>query len=1332
MGGWEGQGSPGTRKAASDEAKFRTDLPEVAVAPPPAAVAATPEPLPALAGALAGADRLRILAARLDTRDRARTLAALTVDVGEAAEALTGLESLLAYQLVVGCSDGRSESWQGPRRREREREVVWGSPLADGEVALVDANRKIVARLSPYAQVLAPLPSAEPELFLLWRSGRGAARLMAAPWGFERDDERAGTLLAALSTEDSDTAIDAVDQRSPYPGLAAYGAGDADRFVGREREVEALSNRLVRSSLVAVLGPSGVGKSSFIHAGLVPRLGDGYRVLTLRPGRHPMHALASLPPISGDSQDEAGLVARLRELGESAQRGAVIVIDQLEELATLCADPAERTRFAETLAAAADGPRAPVRVVATLRDDFATVIESEDALRGKFDGFVFAAPSPGSLRRIIIEPARRAGVGVDARVVDDMVTAVAGRPASLPLLSFTAAQLWQTRDRSARRITYDAYTDLGGVAGALATYADQVYSSLARRDQDTVRDLFSRLVAADGTRIPSPRRELETVPGAPGVLSHLIDARLLVVRDDEDNTDVVEIVHECLAERWPRLARWRTEDAADRALLADVRVAARRWDDAKHRADLLWRGAAVAELARLAERSQALTSVERAFATESVRAQQRARGVGRGLVAAVIVVLAGAAVTTAYSARRANDNRAVAERNAAAAAASAQLAEERLTASLIAQGRRELGDKRPLPALAYFGAAMKRGADSTGLRAMVTFASRGWRDVLVTRYAPQTSSMISSPQGWLATGTTDGKVRWWNDQGAEVATLDAGVGAVASVELHGDGLVVAGPKGVVLLDASRAITRRRPIDEAMYYVRPGPTPDELVEVSPGTIHIVRLDGTVVRQIPTEGELVFTGGGRFAVLTSDETVRLVNLVTGDAKVLTEKAFVSPVVSGDGTTWAYVDREKFVRVLRADGTKRNDVPQAVRPSAIVLSRTGDRLGIATDDELAIFDPAGTRVARYDLQREQTVFVIQGEEAWTAGADGVVRHYARGEIVASVPVSATEILNMQLAGGAIATYANDTSFSMMRAGAQQVVYADELCKRVSYSSHGITVGYVCGDTIKVYLGRDHLADYPVTSSELTVDVDRTSQRAVLGGGAGLRVFDKGKLIAKDDRTLTIAAFADADHLFVGDNEALWRWTLSQNTWERILDMRQPDALTSVRGEPVYANGDGELVVLAGAREVARLKIADAINAIVPSWDSRWLAVLDAAGGTSIVDTQTWKVARTLPPADNYGTFPSFDRTGELLLRTSRQSISIWDATTGDELVFGLDILDDTLNARFLPDGRLEIAQREPALVDIPRETRPTAEIVRDIECKVPLEVVGSRIQPKTPTCQ
>ncbi len=1301
-----------------------------------AAVVATTEPLPALAGALAGAERLGILATRLDQRERARTAAALSADIASAAEALLALEPLLAYQLVLGGADGVAESWQGTRRRDRERVLVWGPSLAPGEVALLDAAGRVVARLSPFAQVIAPLPSAEPELFLLWRSGRGPARLMAAPWGFERDDERAGQVLAVLSTEDADTAHDADDERSPYPGLAAYGVDDADHFVGREREVEALANRLVRSPLVTVLGPSGVGKSSFIHAGLVARLGATHRVLTMRPGRHPMHALAALPPVSGDSHDDNGLVARLRELGDSAQRGLVLVIDQLEELVTLCADPAERTRFAETLAAAADGPGAPVRVIATLRDDFATVIESEASLRGRFEVFVLAAPSPESLRRIVIEPSRRANVSVEPAVVDEMVAAVAGRPASLPLLSFTAAQLWQTRDRATRTITHAAYRELGGVAGALATYADQVYSSLARRDQETVRDLFARLVAADGTRIPSERRELEQLPGAPGVLAHLVDARLLVVRDDE-GSDVVELVHECLAERWPRLARWRTEDAADRALLADLRVAARRWHDGRRQPDLLWRGEAVHELGRLAARSTALTDLERAFANEAVHAQQRARRVRRGIVVAVMALLASTAAMMAYLSIAANESRADAERNASAAAQSAQLAEERLTESLIAQGRRELNDNRAFPALAYFSAAMKRGADSQGLRAMVSIASRGWRDLRLSYRAEPTGAVTASPNGWVAAGDPDGTVRWWSDTGELRGQVKTEVGSISSLLRHDDDSVVAvGQHGVVQLSAAREVMRQFRPELPAWVAMTGPGADEFVTVQAGSLLVYGPDGKVRRRVATATidagvEPVFLAGRRSALLTSGDTIRIVDLVTLKDRVIATRAWGPPTASLDGSRFAYVDRDRHVHLFDGNGKAVKDLGEVPRPNAVVFSATGDRIGIVGETDVAIHDGAGKELGGFTIGPTQSHVVLRADDAWTTGSDGVVRHYRDGKLIASSPAHGVEVQQFALGRDVLAVVGSDGGLALVALDAAQLVESPEPCERVQYAAYTIATGYECAGVIHLYLGREHLADTVPNDSMITVDYFAPAKRALVSS-ATLEVFENAKRIAKADKVGT-AAFASADEVYVVESkQALWSWKISTNTWQRVMPITDAYAITIGPTGPLLGTDEGEVIRIEGNREVGRIAVGDRISSLVTSWDRRWLAAQLASGATALIDTRTWQVVRTLPPADNYGAAPTFDASGELMLRTSRQALSIWDATTGEELVFGFDLMRDIVNARFLPDGSVEINARAPGHIAIVRDTRPTAEIVRDIECKVPLEVVGSRIQARQPTCQ
>lgn len=160
------------------------------------------------------------------------------------------------------------------------------------------------------------------------------------------------------------------------------------------------------------------------------------------------------------------------------------MVDQLEELITLCGDEAEREAFATALAAAATPTgHATVRVLAALRDDFASIIESVAGFRGRFDVFVLGPPSPDALARIVVEPARRAGVSIDPSLVADMVGEVSGRASALPLLSFTTARLWAARDRERRAMTRAAYDALGGVGGALASYADEIHAGFAARQR---------------------------------------------------------------------------------------------------------------------------------------------------------------------------------------------------------------------------------------------------------------------------------------------------------------------------------------------------------------------------------------------------------------------------------------------------------------------------------------------------------------------------------------------------------------------------------------------------------------------------------------------------------------------------------------------------------------------------------------------------------------------------------------------------------------------------------------------------------------------------------
>ncbi|HEY5928265.1 MAG TPA: hypothetical protein VIV11_41540, partial [Kofleriaceae bacterium] len=781
----------------------------------------------------------------------------------------------------------------------------------------------------------------------------------------------------------------------------------------------------------------------------------------------------------------------------------------------------------------------------------------------------------------------------------------------------------------------------------------------------------------------------------------------------------------------------RSEDAADRALLADVTAAARRWNESGRAPDLLWRGEALVELGRLAARSAALTEVERAFAHDSARARQRARRLRRGIVAAVMIVLAGVASVMAYLSVVANENRAEAERNATRAAESAKLAEDTLTTSLIAQGRRELNDDRALPALAYFAAAMRRGADSQGLRAMVSIASRGWKDVITTSRDAPFSTVTGSPNGWIAAGDHIGSVRYWDDSGALLGVIKPEIGPIAMVKRQPDDtLLVVGDTGTVHLGTRREELRRIPTKD-VWYAHFGPGADELTGLGHGMLRVFGFDGKVRRELELDPaangmEPTFGPQGRHVLMPHGDGIASVDLVTMKRTVIAEAGWGSQSAQHGAPIYAYVDPERRVHMIEVSGKPIKTIETTTRPMGIVISEDHTRLGIAGDTEMSIYDIKGNRLGGFAIEREQSVFLLRGDEAWIAGPQGVLRHYQAGDLVASVPATLTEVQLGTIGKTVVALMGSDASLVLVRAATQQVTYDKDVCPKPQYSSNGIATGYGCGDKVRLFMGRQFIGEYPAAEMELQVTHHAPSGRSAVTGGAGIHVFDRdGKVVAKSDRRGP-TAFEDAGHLWVGaEQKGLWRWTIGTEAWEEILPAANVYAIAVVPGKIVLGTREGHVIVVENRREVKRLEVGEQVGDMVSSPDGRWLAVHLATGATTIVDTRTWQITRTMAPADNYGAAPTFDASGDLLLRSSRNALAIWDRATGEELVHGLDLLQNLNNGRFLPDGRIEMNRRQPGLLDIPRDTRPIAQILRDIDCKVPLKVVGSRIEPHIPTC-
>ncbi|MGY6655237.1 nSTAND1 domain-containing NTPase [Amycolatopsis sp. TRM77291] len=441
--------------------------------------------------------------------------------------------------------------------------------------------------------------------------------------------------LAAAAGERDETEL-------PYLGLAAFQTADAARFFGRERLVAELAGKLAERRLVGVFGASGSGKSSVLRAGLAA---SSERPVVLRtPGAHPL---------------EEDLDAE----------GRLLIVDQFEEVYTLCRDQAEREKFVDALLALARDEHG-TRVVLGVRADFyGHLCRHAGLVEALTDAQVMVGPmTADELRTAIVEPAVRAGCRVEAALVTTLVADATGQPAMLPLVSHALLETW--RRRQGITLTSAAYEAAGGILNAIAQTAEAVYTDLEPDRQRLVRQIFLRLTAlgegTEDTKRRLNRRELDDDPATTEVLERLAEARLLVL-----DRDGVEIAHEALIRGWPRLRDWLAEDREGHRLHRQLAEATELWESLDRDKGSLYRGTRLGRAAEWAEREPgALSARERQFLQAGLDAEAEETAVGRKrtrrlrrLVAllGVLLLLAGVAVGYAVDAgRTATDQRNVA------------------------------------------------------------------------------------------------------------------------------------------------------------------------------------------------------------------------------------------------------------------------------------------------------------------------------------------------------------------------------------------------------------------------------------------------------------------------------------------------------------------------------------------------------------------------------------------------------------------------------------------------------------------------------------------------
>lgn len=1050
------------------------------------------------------------------------------------------------------------------------------------------------------------------------------------------------------------------DRVPPYVGLAAFGTEDADRFFGREAVVGKLLRRLTERRFLALFGSSGEGKTSVLRAGLVPAFTAERSApwLVLTPGPDPVEELAvHLARLTRHTPGQvhadllAGphglhLTARHLLADRDADVDLLVVVDQFEEVFTLCTSVERRNAFLSLLLTAVNAENSRVRVVLGVRSDFYPHCARYPDLTEALDGaqVLLGAMTTDEFRHAVTRPATTSGCTLEGALLTQLVADAAGRTGTLPLVSHALLETW--RRRRGNTLTLNGYHAAGGIRTALAQTAEQVYTALTEPRRHLARQILLRLTApGDGTedtKRRATRDELHALDDdVTPVLDALVSSRLVMVGDN-----TVEITHEALFQAWPRLRGWLAEDRDGQRLQRQLTEAATIWTDLDHDPGTLFRTTRLATTTAWVDRTRpALTDRERDFLKHSRTAETRERHAVRHrrqvlLAGVAVLLIAITAVVVPMELQRQETERIETSRRLATQPT--RNSTEAARNALEAYSIHPTVEART----SVLNAAVKKQGEHTHIQ--------------VTD--EELSATTLAPDGNLAARVMGGRVSVWN-----TATLDHVVELSAAVPFRPETGPAFSPDGQLLAagDSAGDITIWRMGDHSVMGVIPTGSgvselafsPDGRTLIVAGWPHRITLWDVETRRKTGE-------------LSGPKAARQVLAISADGRTLATSG-----ASGWVELWDLPSRSRTAELRIGPGTV---FEVAFAPDGRLLAAAGE------DGDVTLWNTATASLVARLTQHVGGAYGVAfdpgGRVLASTGKDG---RLVLWDVVKRVEAAAIDVddvgqpANSHLAGLRDVAFGRNGTLVAASSKSIHIWAGDLLPKPDGVAIQAIQID-ADGATVSTLDGRGVLTTWRTTPT-----LRRTGQRNLVD--AGVR-WATGAFSGDRRRLAVMHPDAPVSLFDVGVESpasTVPGWP-APATQPRITAF-SPDlryALGTGTGEPDIVRDLGQ----DGVPPVGgTLPGGDVLTSLAFLPGNRFLAVANVAGTVLVTDVPTTATVATLQghtgPVE-----AAASPDGRLLATTGRDTtVVLWDTTTWQQVGRMSSHSDEVWRAAFSPDSKL-----------------------------------------------